>query len=70
MSGRWRCHDCGARFETPSFSPGPKFVDQETLEVDRFREARDLCPECLSSNLGGPANPDPLTPIQVRRARP
>lgn len=69
MTGRWRCHACGARFETPSFSEGPKVVDQETLEVRRFTQALDLCPECLSPDLGGPANPDPLTPIQVRRAR-
>jgi ribosomal protein L37AE/L43A len=64
---RWRCHDCDARFATPSFSEGPKTWDDDLKKVVRFRESLLLCPECLSTNLAGSANPAPFTPIQVVR---
>jgi hypothetical protein len=70
MTGRFYCHACGARFDKPSFSEGPKTLDPETgIESVRFAEARHLCPECLSPGIAGPANPDPFTPIPVRRQR-
>jgi ribosomal protein L37AE/L43A len=51
MNAGWRCRECRAEFPTPSFSEGPKVVDQETLEVRRFTQALHLCPECLSPNI-------------------
>jgi rubredoxin len=49
MSGR--CRDCGAIFDEPSFSEGPKTWDEATQTVVRFAESRFLCPECLSPNI-------------------
>jgi ribosomal protein L37AE/L43A len=48
------CRNCGARFAEPSFSEGPKTVDSETGEVVRFRQARSLCPACLSDRINVP----------------
>ena len=50
----WRCRACRSSFPTPSFSEGPKFVDQETLQVVRFTQSRHLCPVCLSTDLTPP----------------
>ena len=50
----WHCLNCGAEFPKPSISQGPKHVNQDTLEVDRWRYARALCPECLSTNIFQP----------------
>ena len=47
----YECRDCDAEFPVPSISQGPKFVDQETGEVDRWRHVRARCPECLSLNV-------------------
>lgn len=47
----WACKDCESRFAEPSFSEGPKVVDQETLEVKRFTQARHLCPVCFSPRI-------------------
>lgn len=52
----WRCRNCRSCFATPSFSEGPKVVNQETLEVVRFTQARHLCPVCLSPEIDPPAD--------------
>jgi len=49
MSGR--CRDCGAIFEEPSFSEGPKTWDEASQSVVRFVKALFMCPECLSTNI-------------------
>ncbi len=50
MSGR--CRDCGAIFEEPSFSEGPKTKNPETgVEDVRFAQSLFMCPECLSTNI-------------------
>lgn len=54
MSARWRCRNCRSTFENPSFSEGPKVVDQETLEVIRFRHSRLICPVCFSPAIDPP----------------
>lgn len=46
-----RCRDCQATFAEPSFSEGPKTVDQESGQVIRFAFAWFMCPECLSRNI-------------------
>lgn len=51
MSKLWRCRNCRSTFDKPSFSEGPKVVDQETGQVVRFTQARHLCPVCLSPDL-------------------
>ncbi len=54
--GLWRCRGSLATFQDPSFSEGPKVVDQETLEVIRFTQARHLCPVCLSPEITPPSD--------------
>lgn len=51
MSARWLCLDCDQETANPSFSEGPKVVDQETHTVKRFTQARHVCPSCLSYNI-------------------
>ena len=53
--GLWRCRGCRSTFAEPSFSEGPKVVDQVTLEVIRFTQARHLCPVCFALDLQPPA---------------
>jgi hypothetical protein len=48
----FRCLSCGAEFDEPSFSEGPKTVNPDTgIEDVRFALAKCLCPECLSDQL-------------------
>jgi hypothetical protein len=54
--GLFRCRNCLSCFKTPSFSEGPKVVDQETLQVIRFTQARHLCPVCLSPEITPPSD--------------
>ena len=48
MSGR--CRDCGAIFDEPSFSEGPKIWDSKLEKVVRFARMLFMWPECLSTN--------------------
>ena len=49
MSGR--CRDCGAIFDEPSFSEGPKIWDEGLQKVVRFARSLFMCPECFSINI-------------------
>lgn len=51
MTTRWICDDCNWEGVNPSFSEGPKVVDQGSGEVKRFTQARHVCPSCLSYNV-------------------
>jgi len=46
-----RCRDCGAIFDEPSFSEGPKTWDENLQKVVRFAQSLFMCPECLSTNI-------------------
>ena len=45
------CLACGADFDKPSFSEGPKVWDEDLQTEVRFRKARYICPECFSGNI-------------------
>jgi len=48
----FHCLACDASFYKPSFSEGPKTVNPDTgVEDVRFKLAKCLCPECLSSHI-------------------
>lgn len=66
---RWQCGDCQAIFDQPTFREVP---DADDPTIPRHLRPVGIpivytCPDCESGNVRGMANPDPFTPIQVRR---
>lgn len=66
---RWRCGDCGAIFNKPTFRQVPD-ADDPTIPRHLRQPGTPVlytCPDCESGNVRGMANPDLFTPIHTRR---
>lgn len=73
MKGRWLCHNCAERFDTPNYSivtatlPETGITSGDDPSLPRGQVVKYKCPKCGSDKLGGAANSHPFTPKQVTR---